>query len=336
MSVNGDSQQAGAMEALGDHELCLILSNIPFSRCKVKLQAVSRGFRRALACSESYSCVTFPDDEDIKDADPSISEAVWAALSSIKGSGELVKRLIGANVRCLRLSHMSDDCPVLARVVKLELQGIYSQFQPSPSLHRGLNSHCRFAEVFPSLQTLTLGEHGCTVHIIWTIVMAQLERLPTLRTVRLYFDEVARLPTFCPANPDCELHLSVGYSSDMRKLPSVTASCLVSLSCWMQNNSDINLAHWQHLTKLRSITVALQGTVLSDDYPRSLRGMEALPVLQKVMVYSIDAMCQMPLVRLTAGWSAHMTDFTTCMSSAGLFSIGRNQLLTVERQALVY
>ena len=161
-------------------------------------------------------------------------------------------------------------------------------------------------------------------------MLRQLSQLPTLRVVRLYFDEVHTLPDFS-GHPECEVHLSVRYSCELRNLPTETAKHLVSLRCWMRDDVGICFTGWQHCTRLCSIVIALESTLPICMAAKPMVGLDKLPALKQLMVYSIQASVCMPPVCIPSGWKAVMSEFTKPMSCAGLFSFGRNRLLTVTK-----
>lgn len=315
------------MEDLSDQELCEIFAKMPFSKSKVSLQAVSARWRRVVTMPESHSFSTFSEDQEITVADPVISPAVLTVLAGVKGSGKLIFRLplMAARLQGLRLSCSPNiACPTLPRLRVLELTG-WARFGPWGAFYSQL------ATALPVLHEFVFGEHGCSSNMHWSFLMQVLPQIRTLRVVRIYFDEVCSLPEFS-GHSDCELHLSVGYSSDMRKLPLTSAEHLVSLCCWMRDDTGISFLDWEHCTKLQSITIALEKSLPNCMAARPIYGLDKLPALKKVVLYSIQASVCMPPVFLPPGWQAEMTEFTEPMSSAGLFSRGRNQLLSISKR----
>ncbi len=316
------------MEQLSDQQLCGIFARIPFSKSKVSLQAVSARWRRVVTMPESHSFSTFTVDQEITIADPMISPAVLTALAGVKGNGKFLFRLplTVARLQGMRLScPPSNDCPTLPRLRVLELTGLGVQRQPLWAFYSQL------ATAFPALYEFVVGEHGCSPNMQWSHLMQMLSQIRTLRIVRVYFDEVYVLPEFS-GHSDCELHLSVGYSSDMRKLPLKSAEHLVSLCCWMCDDIGISFLEWGHCTKLRSITIALEKSLPNCMAARPIYGLDKLPALEKVVLYSIEESVCMPPVFLPPGWQAEMAEFTEPMSSAGLFSSGRNRLLSISKR----
>ncbi len=315
------------MDDLSDQELSHILAYVPFSQSKVGLQAVSHRWRRVLTLPESHSYTTFEEDQAILAAEPQISLPLWAVLPCVKGNGALVHRLPngGANLQAMQLSSFPEGCPVLPKLQKLHILEVGSKLQPVWRVYG------QMLTAFPALREFAAGEHGSHPDIQWSFLLTQLSAMPTLRTVRLYFDEAYLLPVFT-GHPDCALHLSVGYSSDMRKLCIQTAEHLVSLCCWMRYDTSINFSEWQHCTQLRSITIALEKTLPNCMAARPIYGLDKLPALHKLVLYSVEESVCMPPVSLPVGWQAEMSEFVEPMSSAGLFSSGRNQLLTVTRK----
>ncbi len=310
------------MEQLSDQELCEIFAKIPFSKSKVSLQAVSARWRRVVTMPPSHSFSTFIDDQDITVAEPIICPAVLMALSGVKLEGDGTRllrlplnfeRLQGLRLFCPPGGH----CPTLPRLHLLQLLNPWGQ-------------HEWLFNTFPALHEVVIGEHGCSSNTQWSALTETLSHMRTLRVVRLYFDEVYILPEFS-GHSDCELHLSVGYSSDMRNLPVRSAQHLVSLCCWMCDYTSISFLEWEHCTKLRSITVAVEKGLLNCMAARPIYGLDKLPALEKVVLYSIEESVCMPPVFLTPGWQAEMTEFSEPISSAGLFSSGRNRLLTITK-----
>ena len=277
---------------------------------------------------QSHSFSTFSDDQDITVAEPIICPAVLMALPGVKleGDGRLLLRLPLnlARLQGLRLScPPGGHCPTLPRLQFLQLLNPWGQ-------HEWL-FNTQLAVAFPALHEVVIGEHGCSSNMQWSAVMETLSHMRTLRVVRLYFDEVLMLPEFS-GHSDCELHLSVGYSSDMRNLPLQSAQHLVSLCCWMYDATGISFLEWEHCTKLRSITIALEKCLPNCMAASPIYGLDKLPALEKVVLYSIEESVCMPPVLLTPGWQAEMTEFTAPMSSAGLFSSGSNRLLSITKR----
>ncbi|DBA81198.1 TPA: hypothetical protein ACH3X2_007014 [Trebouxia sp. C0005] len=316
------------MEQLSDQELSEIFAKIPFSQSKVSLQAVSVRWRRVVTMPESHSFSTFNEDQEITVADPMISPAVLTVLAGVKGSGKLIFKLplTVARLQGLRLSCPPNmDCPTLPRLRVLEITQLGQRWgRPLWGFPSQL------ATAFPALHEFALGEHGCPPDLQCNHLLQALSQIRTLRIVRVYFDEAYILPEFS-GHSDCELHLSVGYSSDMRKLPLSSAEHLVSLCCWMRDDIGISFLDWGHCTKLRSITVALEKCLPNCMAARPIYGLDKLPALETVNIYSIEESVCMPPVFLPPGWQAEMTEFTEPMSSAGLFSSGRNQLLSISK-----
>ena len=315
------------MEQLSDQELCEIFAKIPFSKSKVSLQAVSARWRRVVTMPESHSFSTFNEDQKITVADAMISPAVLTVLAGVKGNGKLIFRLplTVARLQGLRLSCPPIvACPTLPRLRVLELIG-WARLGPWGAFYSQL------ATAFPALREFVVGEHGCPPNMQWSHLLQALSQMRTLRIVRVYFDEVYVLPEFS-GHSDCELHLSVGYSSDMRKLPLKSAEHLVSLCCWMCDDIGISFLEWGHCTKLRSITIALEKSLPNCMAARPIYGLDKLPALEKVVLYSIEESVCMPPVFLPPGWQAEMAEFTEPMSSAGLFSSGRNRLLSISKR----
>jgi len=100
----------------------------------------------------------------------------------------------------------------------------------------------------------------------------------------------------------------------------------------MRDDTGISFLDWEHCTKLQSITIALEKSLPNCMAARPIYGLDKLPALKKVVLYSIQASVCMPPVFLPPGWQAEMTEFTEPMSSAGLFSRGRNQLLSISKR----
>ena len=328
LDLVGKTNFRGAdMEQLSDHELCEIFAKIPFSKSKVSLQAVSARWRRVMTMPQSHCFSTFNDDQDITVAEPIICPAVLMALPGVKieGDGSLLFRL-PLNFRSLqglRLSCLPRGyCPILCQLRFLQLTNPMGQYE---------KFNAQLAVTFPALHEIVLGEHGCSSKMMWSSLTQTLSQMCTLCIVRLYFDEVYLLPEFS-GHFDCELHLSVGYSSDMRNLPLQSAQHLVSLCCWMCDHTSISFLEWEHCTKLRSITIALEKCLPNCMAARPIYGLDKLPALEKVMLYSIEESVCMPPVFLPPGWQAEMTEFTEPISSAGLFSSGRNRLLSISKR----
>ncbi|DBA96973.1 TPA: hypothetical protein ACH3X1_001297 [Trebouxia sp. C0004] len=100
----------------------------------------------------------------------------------------------------------------------------------------------------------------------------------------------------------------------------------------MCDDTSISFLEWEHCTKLRSITIALEKSLANCMAARPISGLDKLPVLEKVVLNSIEESGCMPPVFLTPGWQAEMTEFTQPKSDAGLFSSGRNRLLSITKR----